>query len=250
MSVQQEKFAEIADAIRAKTGETDLIKPSDFADKVGEVYEAGEQAEYDRFWDAYQNNGNRTNYSMAFAESGSSNDIAWKVETTYRPKYPLKPRIASQMYYCTRLPYEALKEVKFSDCTDFLQTFAYSPTEHLGVIDMSKATRTSTTFLDCKQLHTIDKIIVSQTTPYNNPFAGVTNLQNLIIEGPIGKNGFNISASTLLTHDSLMSIINELYNYSKDTSGTSWVCTLGTENLAKLTDAEKAIATEKGWTLA
>lgn len=41
MSAQQEKFTEIADAIREKTGTTDLIKPSEFADKVSEVYDAG-----------------------------------------------------------------------------------------------------------------------------------------------------------------------------------------------------------------
>lgn len=47
MSVQQEKFKEIADAIREKTGSTDLIKPSEFASKVGEVYEAGQQSMVD-----------------------------------------------------------------------------------------------------------------------------------------------------------------------------------------------------------
>ena len=50
MSVQQEKFTEIADAIRAKTGETDLIKPSEFAGKVKDVYDAGAKNELLRFW--------------------------------------------------------------------------------------------------------------------------------------------------------------------------------------------------------
>ena len=40
-----------------------------------------------------------------------------------------------------------------------------------------------------------------------------------------------------------MSIINALK------SGVTQTLTLGTDNLAKLTDTEKAIATEKGWTL-
>ena len=48
-----------------------------------------------------------------------------------------------------------------------------------------------------------------------------------------------------LTHDSLMSIINGLAVVE-----TTQTLTLGTTNLAKLTDEEKAIATEKGWTLA
>jgi hypothetical protein len=45
-----------------------------------------------------------------------------------------------------------------------------------------------------------------------------------------------------------MNVINILKDYSG--SGTTYTLTLGSTNLAKLTDAEKAIATEKGWTLA
>ena len=41
MSIQQEKFKEIADAIRKKTGTTDLIKPNDFANKINDVHRAG-----------------------------------------------------------------------------------------------------------------------------------------------------------------------------------------------------------------
>lgn len=48
-----------------------------------------------------------------------------------------------------------------------------------------------------------------------------------------------------LTHDSLMVVINGL-----QTVTSTQTLTLGTENLAKLTDAEKQIATDKGWTLA
>ena len=50
--------------------------------------------------------------------------------------------------------------------------------------------------------------------------------------------------STKLTHDSLMSIINNLATVS-----TTQKLTIGSTNLAKLTDDEKAIATNKGWTL-
>jgi surface protein len=53
----------------------------------------------------------------------------------------------------------------------------------------------------------------------------------------------NLSTCTLLSHDSLMSIINNL------TTVTGKTLDLGATNLAKLTDEEKAIATNKGWTL-
>ncbi|MBO5955586.1 MAG: hypothetical protein J6Q10_02165, partial [Clostridia bacterium] len=70
------------------------------------------------------------------------------------------------------------------------------------------------------------------------------------ITGKIGKNGFSVSDSKKLSYDSLMSIINALKDYSTDTSGTTYTVTLGTTNLAKLTNEEKAIATQKGWSLA
>ena len=41
MSYQQNKFKEIADKIRERTGTTDPIIPKDFASKIDDVYEAG-----------------------------------------------------------------------------------------------------------------------------------------------------------------------------------------------------------------
>jgi hypothetical protein len=55
----------------------------------------------------------------------------------------------------------------------------------------------------------------------------------------------SFSSSSKLTHDSLMSIINNLATVtSKQT------LTIGATNKAKLTDDEIAVATEKGWTVA
>jgi hypothetical protein len=47
-----------------------------------------------------------------------------------------------------------------------------------------------------------------------------------------------------------MNIIDHLKDYSEDTSGTTHTLTIGTTNQDKLTDAEKQIVTDKGWTLA
>lgn len=55
----------------------------------------------------------------------------------------------------------------------------------------------------------------------------------------------SLSGSTALSHDSLLRILNNLTTIS-----TTKKLTLGTTNLAKLSDEEKAIATNKGWTLA
>ena len=66
-----------------------------------------------------------------------------------------------------------------------------------------------------------------------------------ITGNPNFKVSLNMSSCTKLTRDSIMVIINGL-----QTVTSSQTLTLGTENLAKLTEADKKIATDKGWTLA
>ena len=70
----------LADTFRSKLGTTRTINPQDFDSKVSEVYEKGVSDEYDRFWDAYQDNGNRTDYRMAFCST------SW-TEENFKPKY-------------------------------------------------------------------------------------------------------------------------------------------------------------------
>ena len=60
----------------------------------------------------------------------------------------------------------------------------------------------------------------------------------------LGEN-LSLSASPNITHDCLVELINNL-----QTVTSTKTLTLGSTNLAKLTDAEKQVATDKGWTLA
>lgn len=66
-----------------------------------------------------------------------------------------------------------------------------------------------------------------------------------ITGNPNFKVSLNLSTCTKLTHDSIMVIINGL-----QTVTSTQTLTLGSTNLAKLTEADKKIATDKGWTLA
>lgn len=52
-----------------------------------------------------------------------------------------------------------------------------------------------------------------------------------------------------LTHDSLMSIINALFDWVADGQAPDIEISLGSTNLEKLTDDEKNIITSKGWIL-
>ena len=66
-----------------------------------------------------------------------------------------------------------------------------------------------------------------------------------ITGNPNFKVSLDLSPCKDLTHDSLMVVINGL-----QTVTSAQILTLGSENLAKLTEADKKIATDKGWTLA
>jgi hypothetical protein len=93
------------------------------------------------------------------------------------------------------------------------------------------------------QIERIKSIKFGTSCGINNIFTSASKLKDITVIGSIYLMA-NFKDCTLLTHDSLMSIINSL-GYVSNKS-----LTLGETNLAKLTDAEKAIATQKGWTLA
>lgn len=238
-----EKGVEIADG----------TKTSEYADKVGAVYDAGAKSEYDRFWDAYQDSGNRAKYEFGFSQ--------WSAEYI-RPKYKIVFSSANDGNQ-TFSGNKKLKKIE-ADYFDFSQkptgtgnttgyyyTFSYCTNlEEIEDIGLNPQRNYYYTFNNCYKLHTIARLGVDENTAFSYTFTNCHELQNLTIDGTIGQNGFNVSYGTKLTHDSLMSIINALGDKTGDTSGTSWVCTLGEANLAKLTEAEKAVATGKGWTLA
>ena len=111
--------------------------------------------------------------------------------------------------------------------------------------DTSNVTNMSGIFYDCP-LTSLDLSSwdVGKVTSVSNAFYNCKALTDF--KAPKNINAaFNFNTCTNLTHDSLMSIINNLATVTRTTK-----LTLGTTNLAKLTNEEKAIATNKGWTLA
>ena len=58
-----------------------------------------------------------------------------------------------------------------------------------------------------------------------------------------------IKNAPTLTVQSLMNVINILYDCRANGETTTRTVTLGTTNLNKLTDEQKAVATNKGWDL-
>ena len=60
---------------------------------------------------------------------------------------------------------------------------------------------------------------------------------------------FDIRKAPNLTVQSLMNVINNLYDFVGNGESTTRTLKLGTTNLNKLTDEQKAVATNKGWSL-
>lgn len=252
--VNDTSLTAVANAIREKTGATEeLAFPEGFVNAMPVVHEAGQKAEYDRFWDAYLHNTAGGTNCGEYAFSGNR----WNADT-FRPNKDVVPGVASQLFFWHNrngTPYDLQAhldslgvKLDLSKSTYFSDTFQYAGITRVGVLDTRSAASVGSLLTWCTHLVTVDKLILkddgSQTFTGNN---GTTKLENIVVEGVVGQS-WNVSQSTKLTHDSLMSIINALKNYAG--TGTTKTLTLGTTNLAKLTDAEKAIATQRGWTLA
>lgn len=107
-----------------------------------------------------------------------------------------------------------------------------------------------TMFDGCSSLTHIHGIVFDFTncksnSDVNNMFNKCTALEEVRFKENTLSVNYNISACTSLSHDSLLSLINACAEVSSTQS-----LTLGSANLAKLSEEEKTIATNKGWTLA
>ena len=184
--------------------------------------EQSKQAQYDAFWDVFQDNGNRTDYRFAFYGRGWNDD-------TYNPKYDI---------VCAPT---TLFPTMFADAV-----FGYSEISDTKVsIDLTQATSCGSFFSECTKLVTVRKLIVAETTLMNTVFGYNPSLKNVTIEGTIGTNCV-IRYSSQLTTESVDSIINAL----KDLTGqTAQTLTFHATVKGKLTDAQKSAITAKNWQL-
>lgn len=100
-------------------------------------------------------------------------------------------------------------------------------------------------FYSCASLKQISNLDMSSVTNMGDMLYNCYSLATIKSLTVITDN-LNLRSSSLLTHTTLLTILNAL---SDKTGQTTKTLTLGSTNLAKLTDEEKAIATNKNWTL-
>lgn len=137
--------------------------------------------------------------------------------------------------------------------------YLFKSCEKVVSLDLSQwgckiITNISNAFDGCTGLTSLDLSgwDLSNVTGTSSTFYYCKSLTNLKFGNNIKKN-FELKHSTNLTVDSLMSIIEGLYDFTSNgetpNSSSQGKIGFGTTNLAKLSDEQKAIATAKGWTL-
>ena len=126
----------------------------------------------------------------------------------------------------------------FSNCTNLTSV-------DVSNFNTSKVTNMGYMFNNCNNLTTLDlsNFDTSKVTDMALMFYNCTALTDFKAPKNISAN-ISFSSCTNLTHDSLMSIINNLATVSSKKT-----LTLGSTLLAKLTSDEIAIATAKNWTV-
>lgn len=132
---------------------------------------------------------------------------------------------------------------------------------NLSTFNMRLATGCSNMFYDCRTLETLtlgNDYVLEKCNAMGNCFANCYALTNIVGSlQNIGQNytssttnysayKIDFSASTTLTHDSMMNIINGVYDLLSANKKRQQLV-FGTTNLARLSSSEIAVATNKGW---
>ena len=192
-------------------------KLTEIAENIPKIYEAGKKAGYDAFWDAFQENGMRTDYHTGFAGKG------WN-EHTFKPKYDITPTTAYMMFYqipndanidLVKIQDECGITLDFSNCTNF-QYFVYSSgIVRIGTLDTRSANSFSQFLANGSTLHTIERLILKDNgsqTISNAAWFLPNSLVNIEIEGKLGASVRTVSSK--MTKASLESFISALYEES------------------------------------
>ena len=131
----------------------------------------------------------------------------------------------------------------------------------LPYLDTSDMTTLSYAFQRCNRLIELQELDAGKITNVNQAFASCSALKDFGGLKDLGKAylttqvanytnyKLNFSNSSALTHESLMNVINKLYDIASLGVQTQQVDLTGT-SLALLTPEEIAIATSKGWSVA
>ena len=141
----------------------------------------------------------------------------------------------------------SVPQLDTSNVTDMNGMFySCSSLTTIPLLDTSNVTNMNRMFSSCSKLTTIPQLDTSNVTNMNGMFNYSSQIQAIHMINM--KVDFAITSSSKFTREALVEIINNCYDVT--TLNKTAKLTMGSTNLAKLTDEDKLIATNKGWTLA
>lgn len=226
------------------------------------VYEKGRQDEWSDFWDAVQDNGNKTNYSHAFYSGTYSGHKTWNSET-FKPKYDMRVTNSSRMFLGVtgfNLAERLIEQgviLDTSKSTDISFMFQNANLGTIPSIDGSSAKGSnaySGVFAYMGDTHTIQEFIVADNDiPFTNTFVGSGKLQNITFGGVIAQD-ISFADSPLLSDASLENIAQHLKDFLpewKEGDGDKAIITLHAtvKERIKNTEIENLIKSKK-WGIA
>lgn len=233
-----------AEQLRTIKGNVPKVHQAGYDDGAAAGGGGGGDNHYDTFWDAYQQNGNRTNYACAFAGAG------WTDET-FNPKYPIAPvghSAAESTFYASEITNIPDGLLDFSQVTYYYMTFRMSKLITSPPLDLSNCTggEVQWLFAQCPNLKEIKTLTVSEGVTYTNFVLQCAALEKITFAGTIGQS-LSFADSPLLTNESVQSIIDHLADLTGATAQTlTFHKTVGN----KLTQSQKDTISAKNWTLA
>ena len=205
-------LTDVANSIRTKTGTTEQINAQDFSNKILSIQTGG---------------GGETVRSVKIL-----------LDATKSAYYLFN------QYDGTTIPDGAIEYSDTSNVTTTQNMFKNCTNlTTIPLLDTSNVISMSYMFNGCSSLTTIPQLNTSNVIGMRDMFKSCSNLKSILMTN-IGAD-LDISASTKFEREDLLVILNNLKTVTSATT-----LTMGATNLAKLTEEDKAIATNKGWTLA
>ena len=179
---------------------------------------------------------NATFLQGLFADCGKLTNIQSKLIT------PKVTNTSVMFYQCSKLP--TAPEMDTSNVTNMYKMFYNCDRlTTTPLYDTSKVTNMEEMFWLDSNLTTVPAYDCTNVTNMTRIFTDCYNLKHIYMTN-IGTN-LDISGSTKFERADLVTILNNL-----KTVTTTKTLKMGATNLARLTDEDKLIATNKGWTLA
>lgn len=210
------------------------------------------QTWYDKFWETFQQNGNRTDYRFAFSGGG------WN-SNNFKPKYPIKlkdaylERIFNESFFAVNLA-EVFREnnvtLDFSDVTNASYLFYYCLSPRIPEVGADTITKANHMFGIAWMLVTIDKLIVAPNCDMSSAFFRCDALENITLENEIASSTWNFTGVHNLSRESIAHIIGKL---SATSTGLS--ITFSNKSVVKAfgsVDSEEwqaLVASKPNWTI-